>query len=336
METGERLAAYLAGELPADEHAAVEAALAADAGLRAHLARIRRIDTGLADLATRDVAPAPDFSARLRAAVDAELATLPLGGVDDDAPVAAAASTRADAPTDELAARRASRGYPRWLLPAAGVAAAAAVLGVVGVGVMTSFTSGDDSGEESAAGLSEESDAAMDAEMAQAPASALTGPVVVAEGASYDADGLTALLDDQRIAELRDLGLDDAGASELAGRYAAALQLAPARTSALTTESAQADDGADAAATFGAAPLQYAGEPPDATTAEAISRCLPPLLQASSGTVVPAYVEVAAFEGEEALVYGLLSRDPDTGTFSRVEVWVVAPADCQVLRFIQG
>lgn len=109
METGERLAAYLSGELPEDERAAIEVELAHDPTLRARLERLRRADRALAALP--EVTPPEGFSDRLHTAVAEELAA-----------------------TDRTAAQRsrARRGRPWRALGAA--AAAAAVVAVVGVG----------------------------------------------------------------------------------------------------------------------------------------------------------------------------------------------------------
>jgi anti-sigma factor RsiW len=336
VETGERLAAYLAGELPADEHAAVEAALAADAGLRAQLARIRRVDAALAELGASEPEVSPEvseaFRARLRDAVRAELDTIAFTPAGDAGA------------TDELAARRARRtgGLPRWLAPASGAAAVLAVVGTLGVGLLSG---GGEDGAETAGGMTAGDEAVtMDSAEAGLAPDVLAGPLVVSQGVAYDQQALEALVGTDALQPLVALEVDDAGAVDIAERYAAALQLASARmldgtSAAATTEDGQDGGQEDAAADVAAAPaapLQVVGEEPDAATAEAIARCLPPLLDASTGTVVPVYVEVATYEGEDALVYGLLSRDPETSAYTRVEIWAVAPADCRVLFFAQG
>ncbi|HEX9765268.1 MAG TPA: RseA family anti-sigma factor, partial [Nitriliruptorales bacterium] len=71
METGERLSAYLAGELDADETAALEVELAGDPALRARLERIRAADQALRSLPP--VAPPAEFSMRLREALAHEV-----------------------------------------------------------------------------------------------------------------------------------------------------------------------------------------------------------------------------------------------------------------------
>ncbi|HEX2027653.1 MAG TPA: hypothetical protein VHF25_06605 [Nitriliruptorales bacterium] len=142
MEIGERLAAYLAGELPEDERAALEADLDRDSMLRAHLDRIRRADQALAGLPP--VEPREGFSGRLRAAVAEELA----------AP---------GAPHDQLADRRsqARRSAPWRALGAA--AAAAAVIAVVGVGAGVLLRGGSDqAGDVTAHGVAPDTDAGPD------------------------------------------------------------------------------------------------------------------------------------------------------------------------------
>lgn len=108
MEAGERLAAYLAGDLDADERAAIEAQLARDPALRQRLERIRHVDALLGGM--EDVEPRPGFRERLDDRLRTELG----GDVGD-----------------ELADRRERRR--RVWRPVAVAAAAAAIVGVVGV-----------------------------------------------------------------------------------------------------------------------------------------------------------------------------------------------------------
>jgi hypothetical protein len=51
---------------------------------------------------------------------------------------------------------------------------------------------------------------------------------------------------------------------------------------------------------------------------------------------IPAYAELATFEDADAIVLGLVTPDPETGAFTRNEVWVLDRATCQLLRFAQG
>lgn len=73
----------------------------------------------------------------------------------------------------------------------------------------------------------------------------------------------------------------------------------------------------------------------DPATEEAVGSCLPGLLEGATSPRVPVYVEIARFAGEPAIVYALVTEDPSSGTYERVEVWAVAHSDCRVLAFTQ-
>jgi hypothetical protein len=154
VDATERLADFLAGELDADEHAAVEAALARDPALRAALEHLRRADTALRAL---ERPPPPDgFEQRLHAALTEELTRLGIRPETlTDAATAGTGEDRAGAAdriaADELAAARARREarasgprWPRWL-PAFGGIAASLLLVAVAISVVGPFTGGDDS-----------------------------------------------------------------------------------------------------------------------------------------------------------------------------------------------
>lgn len=313
MTPGERLAAYLAGELDADERRALEAELVRDPALRADLARIRRTDELLAALP--DVAPRDGFSERLRERLREELRARP---------------------DDELARRRARRDHVRWV-PLGAAAAAIAIIASIGVGVGLTG-GGDDAGLEATAGGG---DAGITMESAPAAADE---PVVVAMDGSYTADELATVADQPSVTALAGQGLDELAAADLAAEYAARFGAVDASVSAdaatgLTDEDTGAGDaGAEAAteqerADTTAPSVQVLGEASPEELA-AVQSCLPQLL-ADAGIVIPVYAELATFEGEPAIVYGLVSRDPDTGRFTRVEVWAVGRDDCQVRRFVQ-
>ena len=156
MDAAERLADYLAGELDADEHAAVEAALARDPALRAGLAHLRRADAALTALSSPT--PPAGFEARLQAALAPELAhqlgasrpaaagtTVPTPGERIAADAAAAARARREARANGV------RTW-RWL-PAFGGIAASLLLLVVAVSVVGPL--GGDDADEVAAGDAE-------------------------------------------------------------------------------------------------------------------------------------------------------------------------------------
>lgn len=312
METGERLAAYLAGELDADETRALEAELARDPRLRAKLEAIRSTDAALASLPV--IEPPAGFSERLRAAVRTEL--------DDHLP----------ADGDELAARRARRrgtagtGGTRSWWPQ--VAVAAAVLAVAGIGITQLGQGGADSGEEAAL-----ESADTTAEMA--PMEAAAGPTVVAAGRTFDAESLRDLADDTRFDELVDRGLAGPEAAAAADEFQAEIQGdAPADGGARIAS----DDAGDADAAAGSGPagdfgLRTVGDVSDEDLA-VVRRCLDELL-ATETTVIPAYAELIEFEGQDAIVYGLVGNDPEQESYRRVELWVVGRGDCQVLHFTQ-
>jgi hypothetical protein len=66
-----------------------------------------------------------------------------------------------------------------------------------------------------------------------------------------------------------------------------------------------------------------------------VDRCLAEVLEGGTDAI-PAYLELGNYQGEPAVVLGLVTFDPATGAYTRPEVWVVAREDCQVLRFSQG
>ncbi|MBW3658055.1 MAG: hypothetical protein KY457_05415 [Actinobacteria bacterium] len=310
METGERLAAYLAGELDVDATHALEAELARDERLRARLDAIRATDEALAGLPP--IEPPADFSVRLRDAVAAELdRQLPADG-------------------DELTARRSRRARggtaaTRTWWPQ--VAVAAAVLAVAGIG-LSQLGQGDASGPEAAL------DTATDA-MPEMSIQAASGPTVVAAGRSFDAENLRDLADDTRFDELVDQGLAGTEAERAADDFGAAIQgEAPADGGAM----AAAEDARGTEAAMEAAPapdigLRTVGDVSEEDL-EAVRECLPSLLEAQTA-VIPVYVELVTFEGQDAIVYGLVGNDPAAETYSRVELWVVGRGDCQVVHFTQ-
>lgn len=315
METGERLSAYLAGELSTGDARALEAELARDPGLRIRLERLRRLEAELGALP--DVGPDPAFSAGLRDAVTDELSRQPLPG-------------------DELGRRRAARaartGLPGWM-PAFAGAAAVLVLVVGGI-VIGGGLGGQDAGDfdvatDGEAGAQEESASTLQApEGEMEEADTALGPVLVADGVAYDEATLTDLPGAPRFDGIVAERLASGSVDELATAY----------QRSLTGESATGDDGAesgDGAEASGPVdpPLQVVGSEPvtDADLAE-VARCLETVL-AGSETLIPVYAELATFESEPVIVFGLASVDPDTGAHTRIEIWAVSRADCEV-RFL--
>jgi negative regulator of sigma E activity len=303
VETGERLAAYLSGDLDADERQALEAELARDARLRSQLERIQAADAAL--LALPEVTPRAGFSERLHAAVAAEVEQQ-LG--------------------DELAARR-ERRQRRWM-PIAGAAAAGLVFVAAGVGIVTGL-GGDDTGGDMADGGAESAVTMLAPENGGRVAGDLT-PVIVAFDRTLGADDLAALAADPRFeAELvQRLAEDDALA--YAARNAEAYgEAAPPEAGADTSaESAPALDVAGAT-------VIVEGNVSEADRA-AVAACLPVLSEGAETPVVPLYVEIAEdTDGRDVLVYALLGRNAD-GDYDRIEVWMLDRATCDVLHFVQS
>lgn len=313
--SAERLAAYVSGDLDADERTALEEELARDPDLHAQVEAIRAADEALAGLP--DPEPSAAFSERLRTAVDEEL-DRQLG--------------------DELAPRRARRERRDWTPLAAAAAAAIVVLGGVGI-VVTTVGGGDDQAPETAGDRTFETGAAEEAAPAQ------DGPVVLASGRDHDEESVRALLGQAPLAGVADRALEPPEADRLAARYRESFGLSDAaREDAAGAESLEAPaqedeaaDGSDTAADADAPAPAPELPLPGLSAAEAadVRRCLPELMATEDGTVIPVYAEVATFDGQPAIVYGLVSQAPG-GTATRTEAWVVSRApDCRTLYFTQ-
>ncbi|MGH3443325.1 MAG: hypothetical protein ACRDUY_15040, partial [Nitriliruptorales bacterium] len=108
---------------------------------------------------------------------------------------------------------------------------------------------------------------------------------------------------------------------------------------ALTARAGEAaDEEAGADAYDGTDTADAPAEEQAARSAEGaspVSRCLPELVEAADGPIVPVYVELARFDGEPAVIYAFAAPEPDSGEYRRIGVWAVARSDCQVLRFTQ-
>lgn len=345
----ERLADYLAGELHPDEQAAVEAELAGDAALRHRLARIRAADEALGRLSTP--APRPRFEERLTAAVTPEVERAIAGSPPD----AAAGHDGDRAAGDELAARRARprRGRPTWPTALGGVAAAVVLLAVVGIGVsqLTSPRDTADSGGD---------DAAMDAESSPesgvaglaGDGAANAGPVLLASGRELDDEQLEALFDHPHLARLADRGLSAEEGERLAATFQARFSegetmegfgasgdagdgsaAEPAPGTADDLEDAdQADQAEEADRDRERSRLEREQTSLDAQARADVRRCLDTLLEGSGG-LVPAYAELATYQDEEVVVFGLVTPGADGQRYERIELWVLARDDCQVRTF---
>jgi hypothetical protein len=338
----ERLAAYLAGELDADETVALEAMLAREPGARTQLEAMRRADTALDSLAPTELPEG--FERRLRAAVDTELAvqlgTTPQEGTahghDADGPAAV---------PDQLADRR-SRRSRSWLPAFAGAAAAIVVLGGVVIGVGGLGGAGDDAATDSMMTLeADDTDAGTaDDEVA---AEALPGPgdvpTLVAGDRELDDDLADELLESIELLAVTEQQLEPPAGRSLAASWRDALHLAlPGGSDAGAQDPPEAATDGDAEGPVEERSLEPSGlvrlltdGPLTAEDGAAISRCLDEVL-AGGDDAIPAYVELASYEGGPAVVLGLVTFDPATGAFSRPEVWILDREDCQVRRFSQG
>lgn len=289
MDRTERLAAHAAGELSGEDRTSLEAELALDAGLRAELEAIRSVDRLLASLPP--VAPSAQFSADLRARMREELAQ--------------------GAAVVSLSEARERRD--RWRRPLALVASAAAVAGIVGIGLQT--LGGDDlpiaseltMGPADSA-ITSDAGGGMRAESSLAAPSASP---VYASGGRYDKSTLTAIGDRQDVLEaLQGAAPDPAGAQSSYFEQLAA--------------AAQAESSSKAPADGTSNTEQYA--------VDDVSRCVPTIMDDDR---VPLFADRGVFEGQSALIVVLGSRDAD-GTFGRLEFWVLSPDDdCSVRYFAQ-
>lgn len=342
MEPVDRLAALLDGELSADETAALRAELSRDGELADRLAAMQRADAALD--AIPPTAEPDGFEARLAARL---------------APEIAATIATVSAPTP----LRPKRRVPRWVPAVSG--AAAGLLVLAGTAVVLLPGLGADDAETM---LAEDRDEAELEERAVAPTSpGPDGPVVVTGDRDLDAAAADELLAAAELEAVTDRRLGAANGRALASRWRdelgpaealaapeATLESAPdsvqddVANDAMEQEAADApsidsdamDDSALAADGEEAGPV--GGEAADAGGAvpaepdeDALLRCLDVVL-AADADAIPVYLEAARFEGEPALVYGLVTIDPATGAYTRPEVWVVDRTTCEPRRFTQG
>jgi hypothetical protein len=323
----ERLAAYLDGDLDAAEAAALEAALARDPALRARLDAMRHADEALAALPA--ATPPPGYEARLRQAVDAELA------------VQLATDTPSPAASDELAARRARRS---WVPAFAGAAAGVALLAAVGIAV-TGLGRGDDADTAAMdADTDEAGDGALMMESLEADEAApLPGPgqapTVVVGDRELDDDEVDALLDALELQAVvgRDLDLEAGAAVARDWRASLRALVGDAVPGPPSADDVEDDTVADAAprAEGAAGPVRFLAEDEvDDETLAAATVCID---EVAAGTdAIVAYAELARLDGRPAVLVGLVTPDPATERFRRPEAWLVELDGCQVRRFAQG
>ncbi|MTV25298.1 hypothetical protein FTX61_07735 [Nitriliruptoraceae bacterium ZYF776] len=358
MDAAERLAAYLADELPADERTAVEAELARDARLRAQLAALRRADDALATLTPTELPTGA------RARLDAVLAR------EFDELLGASAPAEDDTEVVPLAAKRAAR--PRWL-PAAAAAAAALVVVVGGVRLIGPGGADQmvaDVGEEAADAGSEASDdeaATLDAPAADsfaaeeaedggdAATGALPGPLLLAGDRELDDTTARDLLTDPDVLVLSDRALPFDEGAAVAGRYADGLGASDEVANRLFRAGRQLDD-ADVPVDDGQVGPTAEDEQTQPSRSEsltqtevevrreggaseadlaAVGACLDVLL--AEGTAIATYAELGTYEGEPAVAVVLVASDPADGdAFTGREVWVLGLERCQTRFYARG
>ncbi|HEX9888424.1 MAG TPA: hypothetical protein VGA69_03020, partial [Nitriliruptorales bacterium] len=105
------------------------------------------------------------------------------------------------------------------------------------------------------------------------------------------------------------------------------------------TESGENDTVEDApAATSAEPPAPQARMEADGQMADPLAdvrRCLPEIVSTATEPVIPLFAEVATFDGEPAIIYLVLTREPGDRLFGRIEAWVVGRADCFPVLFQQ-
>lgn len=306
----ERLTGYLDGSLTPDEQAAMEARIADDADLRALLAALARADHALGELVPT---PLPEGAReRLDGALAAAFDELlpPHQPVQDhqrveadDASLEPTTAEAAGRTVDELSRRRHTGRRSRLVPVTAGVAAGVVLL-AGGIAGLSQLSPGTDDRVAMQADSVEES--------APEDAAALSGaddglaaelPVVMDAGRAVDAEEQPELLDDPGLLSLAQRGLS----MEDGGELAAQVQ--------------QRVFGADGATS--------------AALPDELRRCLGELLDPGE-QAIPVAIELVTLDGGDAAVFGLLTLDPDSGAFSRIEAWTLSLESCQVLRFDQS
>jgi len=323
-----RLADYLAGELDPDEHAALEAELARDPALRADLHAMRAADDHLIAIPPAD--PPAGFEERLDAAIGEHLAeTL-------DHPPGAAGSA-----TDELATHRARTasgpGLPRWVTAVSGAAAAILVLagaGLVFTGVLGGTDDGDEAFQTQSLDAIEEEAFETD-EMADDAVA--DGPLLLGGDRSIDDRDIEGLLEDPDAFGIAARNLEVSAAQDLATSFAQALGAGPVDDA--TAESPDADDSGAATAEDAPGPqrepAELRGDADLSPTDRAqVGACLE-LLVADAPDVIPTYAELVVFDGDDAIVFGLVTEDPESGRLTRREAWIVDRNTCEVRLFTQ-
>ncbi len=337
MDEIERLTSYLDGELEAGERRALEAELAGDQALRERLAALRGADQALGALGATELPSGARrrLDARLAGVLEEVLSTTPEGLAAPPPPTAATAddapapSTGTDGGDDELSLRRRRRVRPAVTGVAAGLVLLAG--GLVGLGQL-------DLGADDAR-TAESVDAMMsadDAELAPAEPPGADGealaPVVIDDGRSTSTAELEALLASPELEALADQALSAGDGEVVAARFQ---QLLLGGVPPMTSGSvADAEEDEEADRSVEPTIVTRDGRTLDSDDAGDLRRCLATLLK-DGEQAIPTRVELLEFDGTPAVSVGLVTPDPQSGAFTRIEVWTLEQATCQVLRFDQ-
>lgn len=327
----ELLSAYLDGDLPGEQAAALEARLQADPGLA------RQLDTlaeALVALRQLDAAAPPEgFAARLadRLAEEARATA-------QDAPTAGTTpvtepepSPTLPQPGDELARRRArstraTRAWAAWSGVAAALAAVAVVFaGELGPGRFGEEETADMALDAGEAGAQADGDAGGDAATLQAPA-ADSGPGIGGEEGSREqieayAEDTTATREAAVLPLLVDAGLAVADQAALQAAYAEL----PEAAAVLGTSRAEAEALVEPLLVT----IRDAGTFPRSGLSPAM--CLDAVTSGREGPLVPVRAEALEFDGEPALAYVVVLAGTGAPALDRVEAWVLSPAGCTTL-----
>lgn len=354
VESTDRLAAYLADELTADERCALEAELVHDHALRTRLEWMRRADRALKHVAPTD---APEgFDERLHQAIDGELARL----------LGTATNPGGSSATRQIARHRTARSTHSttvtplrgWVPVLAGAAAALAAVGGIGLAV-TNLVPTDDMimmAGDSELGFDGATERAQPEAQLMPPGIAsiveMPGPVIIDIGRSINDHDLPALLDQPDLAHVARQLHDRADIAATAKRWS---EVVAAAITAALGDASSTDSMPPSAAPEPGSPVHGLVLEPGSlrvTTSSpsaidpgdlaAVGRCLQVL---ATEPAIPVYIELATDDaGQGVIVLGLVLVDAtadtrDTGDRvlpGRRQVRVVDRTTCATLTHVDA
>lgn len=222
-------------------------------------------------------------------------------------------------------------GEATWPKAVGGVAVGLVLLVVVVVATLGLPGAGNGTGEGvDGNGVDGMATDAPTVERAEKPATGSEAPVVLASDRDLGEGDVASLLDVPALEALARRDLDAAEGASLAERFTGAL----VGDAPDTPRAGRAEEHADGEESADGGTPSSATRPLDATARADLGRCLETVL-ADARAPIPAYVEVARYQGESAIMFGLLGRGADGERYERLEVWVLERADCQVRTFQQ-